>query len=191
QIDALAIPNHIFAAPKQGAGTAALEADTETLFYLCARYNYAARGSEKESLSLYTLGRIFEQSITELEYRTGELEGRETVASITERKRNGVYYTPEWVVNLLVEETMGPWFAEAKLAAGYPSPEKGEPDRKAVEAYLAEVRAMKIVDPACGSGAFLISAFRRLLQERLAIDAELDRAAGGLARTGEKDAIAD
>src|SRR5690606_38986077 len=118
QIDALAIPNHIFAAPKQGAGTAALEADTETLFYLCARYNYAARGSEKESLSLYTLGRIFEQSITELEYRTGELEGRETVASITERKRNGVYYTPEWVVNLLVEETMGPWFRAAKQAAG-------------------------------------------------------------------------
>ena len=44
-------------------------------FYLCARYNYAARGDVKESLSLYILGHIFEQSITELEYREGELEG--------------------------------------------------------------------------------------------------------------------
>ena len=31
----------------------------DTLFYLCARYNYAARGDVKESLSLYTLGHIF------------------------------------------------------------------------------------------------------------------------------------
>jgi hypothetical protein len=190
-IDALEIPNHVFAAPKQGAGPAALESDTDTLFYLCARYNYAAQGSAKESLSLYTLGRIFEQSITELEYRTGELEGRETLASINERKRNGVYYTPEWVVNLLVEETMGPWFQAAKREAGYPPPDDGEPDRKAIETYLTRVRAMKVLDPACGSGAFLISAFRRLLRERQAIDADLDRAGGGLEKTGETRAIAE
>ena len=47
-MDALAIPNHVFAAAKQGAGEAALEGDKDTLLYLCARYNYASRGNVKE-----------------------------------------------------------------------------------------------------------------------------------------------
>lgn len=187
QMNALIIPNHVFAAAKQGAGSAALESDTESLFYLCARYNYAARGSARESLSLYTLGRIFEQSITELEYRTGELEGRETVASISERKRNGVFYTPEWVVTLLVEETMGPWFDAAKESSGYPPPEEGAPSLKASQAYLARLRNMRVVDPACGSGAFLIAAFRRLLDERQSVQRDIELAAGG----GIKPAISD
>ena len=97
-IDGLSIPNHVFAKAGQGTNEASLESDTNTLVYLGARYNYAARGDVKESLSLYTLGHIFEQSITELEYREGELEGRETVAKLSKRKRDGVYYTPEPVV---------------------------------------------------------------------------------------------
>jgi len=184
QIDALSIPNHVFAAPKQGA---ALENDRDTLLYLCARYNYAARGEARESLSLYTLGRIFEQSITELEYRVGELEGRETVASISERKRNGVYYTPEWVVNLLVEDTMGPWFRAARDAAGYPPPDEGAPTLAAAQAYLARLKKIRVVDPACGSGAFLIAAFRRLLEERQSVDRDIELATSG----GVKAAISD
>jgi hypothetical protein len=58
-IDALDIPNHVFAKAGQGANDASLESDRTTLFYLCARYNYAARGDVRESLSLYTLGHIF------------------------------------------------------------------------------------------------------------------------------------
>lgn len=187
RIDSLAIPNHVFAAPRQGAGTAALESDTETLLYLCARYNYAARGSARESLSLYTLGHIFEQSITELEYRTGELEGRETVASISERKRNGVFYTPEWVVNLLVDETMGPWFRAAREACGYPTQDTDAPSLAAAQTYQDRLQKIRVVDPACGSGAFLISAFRRLLQERQAVERDIEQATSG----GVKAAISD
>lgn len=65
RIDGLIIPNHVFAKAGQGANEASLDSDPDTLFYLCARYNYAARGDVKESLSLYTLGHIFEQSITD------------------------------------------------------------------------------------------------------------------------------
>ncbi|MES0199002.1 DNA methyltransferase [Mesorhizobium sp. M0011] len=192
-MNALAIPNHVFAAAKQGAGEAALESDRDTLLYLCARYNYASRGNVKESLSLYTLGRIFEQSITELEYRAGELEGRESVAKISKRKRDGVYYTPGWVVNLLVEQALGPWFAAARGASGYPTMADDAPDLSAGEAYLARLRAIRIVDPACGSGAFLISAFRRLLQERMAVDRDIERARGGAveAAVSEAPMIAD
>lgn len=91
----LSIPNYVFAAAEQGSNEASLECDKTTLLYLSARYNYASRGDAKDSLSLYTLGRIFEQSITELEYREGELEQRDTLAKLSKRKRDGVYYTPE------------------------------------------------------------------------------------------------
>jgi SAM-dependent methyltransferase len=178
-IDGLSIPNHIFAKAGQGANEASLESDTNTLFYLCGRYNYAARGDVKESVSLYTLGHIFEQSITELEYREGELEGRETVARLSKRKRDGVYYTPEAVVNYLVEQTLGPWFADARAASGYPSAEEGAPTAGAAAAYVDRLKEIRIVDPACGSGAFLISAFRCLLAERVAAARDVERARGG------------
>lgn len=179
-IDALRIPNHVFAKAGQGANEASLESDRTTLFYLCGRYNYAARGDVKESLSLYTLGHIFEQSITELEYFEGELEGRDTVAKLSKRKRDGVYYTPEPVVNYLVEQTLGPWFADAKAACGYPRPDEGAPSADAAAAYVERLKTIRIVDPACGSGAFLISAFRRLLAERITAARDLERAGGGV-----------
>jgi type I restriction-modification system DNA methylase subunit len=166
-IESLTIPNHVFAALNQGANDASLESDQNTLLYLSARYNYAAKGDAKESLTLYTLGRIFEQSITELEYRIGELEQRDTVAKLSKRKRDGVYYTPEWVVNYLVDETMGPWFEKAQEDCGLK--ENAKPSAAQLNAYLTRLRDMRVVDPACGSGAFLISAFRKLLDERLAL----------------------
>ncbi|MDX5332140.1 MAG: Eco57I restriction-modification methylase domain-containing protein [Caulobacteraceae bacterium] len=168
-IEALHIPNHVFAAPNQGVNDASLEGDRDTLLYLCARYNYASRGDARESLSLYTLGRIFEQSITELEYREGELEGRDSLAALSERKRNGVYYTPEWVVNLLVEGALKPWFDAAKARCGWPETEDRLPTLPQVEAYEARLKRLRLLDPACGSGAFLIAAFRRLLDERLTV----------------------
>ena len=162
-IDSMIIPNMIFAAAGQGANEASLLKDKTTLLFLSAYYNFATRGDGKESLTLYTLGRIFEQSITELEYKIGELENRDTVAKLSKRKRDGVYYTPEWVVNYLVDETMGPWFAEAQTACGMI---EGEAKPEQLQAYLKRLRTMRVVDPACGSGAFLISAFRKLLVER-------------------------
>ncbi len=169
EIDALDIRNYVFAAPGQGVNEASLESDPRTIFYLSARYNYAARGEARESISLYTLGRIFEQSITELEYRAGELENRETIAKLSKRKRDGVYYTPEWIVNLLVEGTLSPWFADARIHSGYPQ-DRNAPSPEAVRRYVERLRNIRIIDPACGSGAFLIAAFRRLLQERIAAE---------------------
>ena len=190
RIDALTIPNHVFAAAGQGKGDAALEGDKATLYYLSARYNYASEGEAKDSLSLYTLGRIFEQSITELEYRIGELEGRETIAKLSKRKRDGVYYTPEWVVNYLVDETLQPWFDAAKVRAGLNEGDAARTPERWLS-YQGALMRVRIVDPACGSGAFLISAFRRLLQERLEVAREIVRMEGGLrARPDEAGLIA-
>ena len=58
------------------------------------------------------------------------------------RKAGGVYYTPEYIVDYIVKHTVGE-VIEGK------SP--------------AEISSLKIVDPACGSGSFLIGAYRYLL----------------------------
>ncbi len=58
------------------------------------------------------------------------------------RKAGGVYYTPEYIVNYIVENTVG------KLIEGK-SPK--------------QIEKIRILDPACGSGSFLIGAFQRLI----------------------------
>ena len=58
------------------------------------------------------------------------------------RKAGGVYYTPTYIVDYIVANTVG------KLLEGK-TPEQAS--------------ALKIVDPACGSGSFLLGAFKYLL----------------------------
>jgi hypothetical protein len=58
------------------------------------------------------------------------------------KKAGGVYYTPSYIVDYIVKQTVGQLFAHKK------------PN---------EVRHLKILDPACGSGAFLLQAYQFLL----------------------------
>ncbi len=174
EIDALTIPNDVFCVAGQGVNAATIQAHPDRLIHLCASYDYAARGAAANSITLYTLGRIFEQSITWLEIEEARLEGRKSLnkeadRKIPTRKSQGVYYTPEWVVDRVVGETLDPWFEARKAELGWTG--DAPPDVATLDAYAARVRDMRVVDPACGSGAFLIGAFRRLLTERLAIDA--------------------
>lgn len=62
------------------------------------------------------------------------------------RKAGGVYYTPQYIVEYIVKNTVG------KLIEGK------TPD---------EIIKLKIVDPACGSGSFLIGAYQYLLDYHL------------------------
>jgi len=65
------------------------------------------------------------------------------VASIDQREKAASYYTPEAVARELARQTLLPWLIENTPA----SP--------------ADVR---VVDPACGSGAFLLAAYRVLVE---------------------------
>jgi len=58
------------------------------------------------------------------------------------RKAGGVYYTPTYIVDYIVQNTVG------KLVEGKTP---------------AQVAELKIVDPACGSGSFLLGAYQFLL----------------------------
>jgi hypothetical protein len=123
-LEALRVPNTIFCQHLQGQNEESISHHPQTVLYLCATYNYAAdlgeggtRGGRK-SLGLYTLGRIFEQSITELEMREAEADDRLSVNKISKRKTDGVYYTPEWVVERVVAGTIDPCLAEIRTACG-------------------------------------------------------------------------
>ncbi|MBI5029668.1 MAG: N-6 DNA methylase [Chloroflexi bacterium] len=58
------------------------------------------------------------------------------------RKAGGVYYTPKYIVDYIVNQTVG------KLIEGKTP---------------AQIAKLKILDPACGSGSFLIGAYQKLL----------------------------
>ena len=162
-IDALELPNHIFCHRGQGKTQGNIEAQKRTLYYLAATYNFAAEGDAKNSIGLYTLGHIFEQSIVELEKLEADAEERLSLTDVSKRKRDGVYYTPEWAVRRIIEETIDPLFAAWKADAGWP--ETGEPSRDAAGDYWERLQRIRIVDPACGSGAFLILALQHLRRE--------------------------
>lgn len=177
-LNALHVPNRVFCAPGQGINEASLAQYKNTLLYLSARYNYATgfgnqpdeAAQEATELGLYTLGRIFEQSITELEVLEAEADGKPSLNKITKRKRDGVYYTPEWIVERIVEDTLGRRLEEIKTECGWPlsvdTTARGKKLRlKSISEYEERLSDIKVVDPACGSGAFLITALRRLTKE--------------------------
>lgn len=180
ELDQLHIPNSIFCERGQGQNEASLAANKLTLLYLSANYNYASGWAEgiggdhaiaakrdpDRNIGLYTLGRIFEQSITELEILEAEEDGRVSLNKESKRKRDGVYYTPEWVVERIVDETVGRRLGDIKATCGWPSEKENKlPSIAAIDAYEDKLRDIRIVDPACGSGAFLITTLAYLLHE--------------------------
>ena len=165
-LDTLRLPNHLFCKRGQGANEASIAAEKGTLLYLAATYDFASEGDAKNAIGLYTLGHIFEQSLVELEKLEADAEKRPSLTDIAKRKRDGVYYTPEPIVRRIVDETLGPLFARWRAEAGW---EEGTPSRAAADAYWTRLKAITIIDPAVGSGAFLITALRVLFAEVRAV----------------------
>jgi len=91
----------------------------------------------------------------------GDVEGEEA-ASGHSRKLTGSYYTPDSLVQELVKTALEPVIRE-RLKENPQQPR---------EAILS----IKVCDPACGSGHFLLSAARRLAAELANIDAGTDQA---------------
>jgi hypothetical protein len=162
-IDALTLPNRLFTIRGQSQNDAKLAEHKKTLLYLAATYNFAKEGDAKNSIGLYTLGHIFEQSIVELEKLEADADDRLSLTDVTKRKRDGVYYTPEWAVRRIIEETIEPLFTKWKAEARWAN--DGLPTKEAAASYWERLQKIKVIDPACGSGAFLIVALRYLQRE--------------------------
>jgi hypothetical protein len=103
----------------------------------------------KPENSIYTLaampveiiGNVYELFIAEqIVKKAGSLA---IVPKYDEKKAGGVYYTPRYIVEYIVDNTLGKKLEECE------TPE--------------EVSKIKVLDPACGSGSFLIVAYQKLL----------------------------
>jgi hypothetical protein len=195
ELDGLIIPNHVFCEKLQGENEETLKKHPSTLLYMSAMYNFGTSRSGEQAITLYTLGRIFEQSITELEVLEAEADEKVSLSKETKRKRDGVYYTPEWVVQHIVEETIGTRLQEIRDELGWSIEIEGDNDyvRKqkelspsaraqkfnahveAARKYRERLNSFTVCDPACGSGVFLIHVLEYLLKERLKVSQEYAR----------------
>jgi hypothetical protein len=70
------------------------------------------------------------------------------------RKKGGIYYTPSYIVRYIVDQTLGRW-----LYATTDGTRAGDPLPEAVPKTLADLEGLRVLDPAMGSGSFLIYAF--------------------------------
>src|SRR3989338_2780970 len=88
-------------------------------------------------ISADVLGGMYEQYL-------GYVQGRKTEEKQrSKRKSQGIYYTPKYIVEFIIKETLGEVLKKAKPK---------------------DVSKIKVLDPACGSGSFLIAAYDKILE---------------------------
>ena len=154
------------------------------------------------------LGHIFEQSISDIEDLKKELNGEEFDKKKGKRKKDGIFYTPKYITKYIVENSIKNWLDDKRKELGEDKlPELSEADfeikysskksderiysknyKKHIEfwtKYREAVKNIKVVDPACGSGAFLITAFEYLLNYNNYLDDKI------FDLTGTKDLFSD
>ncbi|MGL4866925.1 MAG: Eco57I restriction-modification methylase domain-containing protein [Cetobacterium sp.] len=128
------------------------------------------------------LGHIFEQSISDLEELKIEILGDLVNEKTGKRKNDGIYYTPKYICKYIVENTIKNWLDDKRKELGEDKlPVLTDKDyvsninskKKKYTAnyekhinfwrkYRECLRNITILDPACGSGAFLLTAFEFL-----------------------------
>lgn len=110
-------------------------------------------------MPLDVLGRIYELMLGEEVVFTDEHSREIDIKLKPEvKKRGGVFYTPSPIVDYIVGETIGPILEGKKLAS---------------------LNKIKIVDPAAGSGSFLVAVFQFLI----------DHITDQLAKSGDKKVL--
>lgn len=130
------------------------------------------------------LGHIFEHSLNEIEEVTAEIEGTVSDQKRTKRKKDGVFYTPKYITTYIVTNTIGKLCLDKRKELDIEEIEyddsflkkdktltvKGKKLFTTLTEYKNWLTNLKIIDPACGSGAFLNQALNFLIEEHEKID---------------------
>ncbi len=127
-------------------------------------------------INVDVLGHLFERSINDIEklrlsgFFNAEVEEEDLpkMEKSAERKRGGIFYTPPDFTAYIVKTVVGSIIdkkrrqIDEEMDIDEQRKFSGKPDSKTAELWLRRLEALKeikIVDPACGSGAFLIRAY--------------------------------
>ncbi len=133
------------------------------------------------------LGHIFEQSLGENDKKKAEQNGKKKAKNNGIRNQYGIFYTAKYITHYIVENTIGKLCQEKKNELKWNELEqniaelKGKKDNKTIKAQKREYEiiidsyrewllTLKILDPACGSGAFLNEALSFLIEEHKSLD---------------------
>ena len=125
------------------------------------------------------LGHIFENSLSEIEEVTQQINNGATPQT-SKRKQDGVFYTPQYITKYIVENTVGRLCAEKKQELHIVEDEYFSDQRRQLQTkkrlldqlqqYRKWLLEITILDPACGSGAFLNAALQFLMAEHKHLD---------------------
>ena len=125
------------------------------------------------------LGHIFENSLNEIEEVTQQITSG-AAPQTSKRKQDGVFYTPQYITKYIVENTIGRLCTEKKAELNIIENEYFSDQRRQIQTkkrlleqlhqYREWLLQITILDPACGSGAFLNAALQFLMSEHKHID---------------------
>jgi N-6 DNA Methylase len=106
------------------------------------KINELGRYDFKSDLNINILGHIFEQSISDIERVKKELKGEVLEKSKSKQKKDGIYYTPTFITEYITNTCLDEYLKNGGV-----------------------LENVKILDPACGSGAFLNQAYDSLFKK--------------------------
>jgi len=118
----------------------AFRADEDTFGDICEALAHINSPYNFDAIPIHILGSIYERFLGKVIVATGKRADVEDKPEV--RQARGVYYTPEYIVRYIVENTVG------KLISGK-TPE--------------QIAEMRFGDIACGSGSFLLGVYDLLL----------------------------
>lgn len=152
----------------------------DSFFYL-AKYE-AARGASWQrvnysALDVEELGSVYESLLEFHPAVQRDAAGRLTFDLVfgSERKSTGSYYTPPELVGELIKSALEPVLSD-RLKASPKDPEKA-------------ILSIRVCDPACGSGHFLLAAARRLGKELARVRTGEDEPAPERVREAIRDVV--
>ena len=152
------IPNNLFFDPERG------------LFPILQRYNFTVEEStpqeQQVALDPELLGKVFENLLGVYNPETQE----------TARNQSGSFYTPREIVEYMVDESLIAYLGDTSelrtLFSEDFDPTK-IPDSNRKE-WAAKLKTVKILDPACGSGAFPMGLLNRIVDLLHKLDLDED-----------------
>jgi len=92
-----------------------------------------------KQLSVHIIGEVYENYLGEILKQSRSSVQIQAQREIAHKKSQGIYYTPEYIVKNIVENTVGKILEKCKT--------------------LDDIEKIRVLDPACGSGSFLIRVF--------------------------------
>ncbi|WP_161626088.1 Eco57I restriction-modification methylase domain-containing protein [Hugenholtzia roseola] len=153
-----------------------LQIQDETLRMRC---EWIARYDFDTDIDINVLGHIFEHSLNELDQKRlelmedlAEIEAGNLPKNMGKRKADGIFYTPIYITQYMVEETIGVACRSKKRVLEIEEIEIDWENQiekdfllERLSQYENWLSNLRILDPACGSGAFLNQVLSFLIYE--------------------------